>query len=429
VYQEETMSYQEGLSQWKQELSSHFPALSRPQVRILAIWSFALFAVQQVGMTRLCYWLTMTIGGRPGTWRQSLREWCYDAGEKKGMQRQELDVSACFAPLLAWVLQWWSPTQDKRLLLALDETPLGDRFHVLTISVLYRQCAIPVAWQVRGSRERGAWEPLWERLLSQLKPVVPQEWEVLVFADRGISGASLFRHIVSLQWHPFLRLTQRGSVRVQGREEYQPIKQLLSEQGVGWCGRVSCFASVQLRCTLLTGQGKGQKEPWVVITDLPAEQAQLAWYQMRYWIECGFKDLKSGGWKWQHSKIKQAHRMQRYLLVMAVSTLWEMSQAQSAQEALPVTKVQDLPPTHVARRRATGRQVPRELSCLSLGTLWVLRMAVLGQWQMQGRFVAFEWPQELPEATRKPPKKRHQPAKGGKKRWRMRRRLEQKQVA
>jgi hypothetical protein len=233
-----------------------------------------------------------------------LREWCYDAGEKKGMQRQELDVSACFAPLLAWVLQWWSPTQDKRLLLALDETPLGDRFHVLTISVLYRQCAIPVAWQVRGSRERGAWEPLWERLLSQLKPVVPQEWEVLVFADRGISGASLFRHIVSLQWHPFLRLTQRGSVRVQGREEYQPIKHLLSEQGVGWCGRVSCFASVQLRCTLLTGQGKGQKEPWVVITDLPAEQAQLAWYQMRYWIECGFKDLKSGGWKWQHSNTR-----------------------------------------------------------------------------------------------------------------------------
>jgi hypothetical protein len=50
------MSYQEGLSQWKQELSSHFPALSCPQVRILAIWSFALFAVQQVGMTRLCYW-------------------------------------------------------------------------------------------------------------------------------------------------------------------------------------------------------------------------------------------------------------------------------------------------------------------------------------------------------------------------------------
>jgi hypothetical protein len=266
-------------------------------------------------------------------------------------------------------------------------------------------------------------------MLSQLKAVVPQEWEVLVFADRGISGARLFRHIVSLQWHPFLRLTQRGSVQMQGREQYQPLKQLLREQGSGWCGRVSCFARVQLQCTLLTGQGKGQKEPWIVITDLPAEQAQLAWYQMRYWIECGFKDLKSGGWKWQHSKIKQAHRMQRYLLVMAVSTLWELSQAQSAQEALPVTNVQALPPTHVARRRATGRTIPRELSCLSLGTLWVLRMAVLGQWQMQGRFVAFEWPEELPEATRKPPKKRHQPAKGGKKRWRKRRRLQHQQVA
>jgi hypothetical protein len=424
------MSYREGLSQWQQLLSSHLPHLSCPQVRILACWSYALGILQQVGITRISYWLTLSIGGRPGTWRQSLREWCYDAEEKKGSVRRELEVSTCFVALLAWILAWWSGEQEKRLQLALDGTTLGSRFHILTISVLYRQCAIPVAWQVRGSRERGAWEPIWEQLLSQLKPAVPAEWMVLVSCDRGISGAHLFEHIVALGWHPFLRLAQRGNVRVQGRDDYVPMKQVLVDQGIGWCGEVVCYSGVQLACTLLTGQGKGQKEVWMVISDLEIEEARLGWYQMRFWIECGFADLKSRGWRWQHSKIVHAHRMQRYILVMAVSTLWQISQEQKAQAALPEKHLERLPEKHIARKQATGREQPRELSCLSLGNLWMLRMAVFGTWQMQGQFLAFAWPEHLPAVTRKrAPKKRHQRGKEGMKQWRKRRRLARKQSA
>ena len=33
--------------------------------------------------------------------RQQLREWCYDAADKKGSHRQEVDVTLCFAPRLA----------------------------------------------------------------------------------------------------------------------------------------------------------------------------------------------------------------------------------------------------------------------------------------------------------------------------------------
>ncbi|MBV9096021.1 MAG: hypothetical protein JO132_19475, partial [Streptosporangiaceae bacterium] len=73
------------------------------------------------------------------------REWCYDAADKRGLSRRAVDVAICCAPLLGWVLRHWGGT---RLALALDATTLGNRFVVLTISVLYRGCAIPVAWTV-----------------------------------------------------------------------------------------------------------------------------------------------------------------------------------------------------------------------------------------------------------------------------------------
>jgi len=58
-----------------------------------------------------------------------------------------------FAPLLRWVLRWWS-SDEQRLALAMDASNLGQRFTVLAVSVVYRGCAIPVAWAiVSGSKK------------------------------------------------------------------------------------------------------------------------------------------------------------------------------------------------------------------------------------------------------------------------------------
>jgi hypothetical protein len=48
----------------------------------------------------------------------------------------------------------------------MDATTLGQRFTVLCISVLYRGCAIPIAWKIVGTHEKGAWEPYWKALFS-----------------------------------------------------------------------------------------------------------------------------------------------------------------------------------------------------------------------------------------------------------------------
>jgi hypothetical protein len=98
------------------------------------------------------------------------------------------------------VLSWWTGTQ---VALALDATTLGDRFVVLAISVLYRGCAIPVAWVVLEAGKKKAWRREWLRMLRQLRAAVPRGWTVIVLADRGLYARWLFRRIVRLGWHPF----------------------------------------------------------------------------------------------------------------------------------------------------------------------------------------------------------------------------------
>jgi hypothetical protein len=55
----------------------------------------------------------------------------------------------------------------------------------------------------------------------------------------------------------------------------------------GWSGAVECFASsaCRLPCTLLAQWAAPHRDPWLILTDLPPEVAQVAWYAMRTWIE------------------------------------------------------------------------------------------------------------------------------------------------
>ena len=101
------------------------------------------------GLTAVTSFLAPLLGKKENTLRQRLREWYYDAKDKRGRNRLTLEVETCFLPLLRWIIAWW---QGSQLALALDSTALGDRFVVLALSVVYRGCAIPVAWTVLAAR-------------------------------------------------------------------------------------------------------------------------------------------------------------------------------------------------------------------------------------------------------------------------------------
>jgi hypothetical protein len=196
----------------------HLPHLSRPQAYVLALWSYGMVLAKSCGITSVAALLADLLDTSYSTMRQRLREWCYDAQDKKGQQRQEIDVTLSFAPLLSWVLSWWADSV-RCLALGMDATTLSDRFTVLAISVLYRGCAIPVAWKIVRSHEKGSWEPYWKELFTLLQGSVPKDWMVLVLADRGLYAPWLFKHIVCVGWHPFLRINLGGKVRPVGEEK------------------------------------------------------------------------------------------------------------------------------------------------------------------------------------------------------------------
>ena len=395
------MSYRDHLSQWEQTVSTHLPHLSRPQARVLALWSMTMIVVGSCGTTLVAAWLSCTVGGTEDSWRHRLREWCYDKWDKKGSQQSLVVACSCFGPLLRWVLSWWVDAGQQQLALAMDASTLSDRFTVLCISVLYRGCALPVAWAIVPAWGKGAWQPIWLDLFDLLVESVPSDWTVLVLADRGLYARWLYQHIQRVGWHPFLRINQGGKARPLGMDSYHWLATFAPVPGYWWSGQVRCFteASSRLDCTLVACWDEVHEERWFIVTDLLPAQADIAWYAMRAWIECGFKDTKRGGWNWHHTKMSDPRRAERHWVVMAVATLWVISVGGEIDASLPESSFATLPPTHIARRLSKQRAQQRRISCFARGILTICAALVVGDALPMGHLLAFSWPSSPPEPS------------------------------
>jgi hypothetical protein len=101
-------------------------------------------------------------------------------------------------------------------------------------------------------------------------------------------------------------------------------------------------------------------------------------------------------------------RAERLWLALAVSTLWVVGVGSQAEVTLAPKQVEQLPPTHIARKTAgTGTKGPRgrELSCVTRGRLRLLAAVWQGEAWPEASLWPEPWPQQFPPARKQPPAK------------------------
>ncbi len=358
------------IKKWENTIQQQLPVLSKPQAYVLALWSFAMVIIKSCTITSVSFFLAFLsedndelIATKQNSWRQRLREFCYNYEDKKGHKRKELNVQDCFPYLVKWIVKWWDSNQ---LAIALDATTLGLRFTVLAVSIVYRSCAIPVAWTISKGNAKGEWNTHWLRMLQDIKDSIPEHYIVFVMTDSGLCSPKIFRLVIKLKWHPLMRCNGTGYFK-NGDEYFRPIKSFAKAPGASWQGHGLAFKSSRLRCTLIAHWEEGQDEAWFILTDLPPEASNACLYGMRAWIEHGFRVTKSGFWQWDRTKMEDPERASRYWLVISIGTIWTMSVGGQADESIPASTIPDITQDgyHIRIRK-------RQISVCRLGWMKIL---------------------------------------------------------
>ena len=210
---------------------------------------------------------------------------------------------------MRWVLSLW---KSGDLALAIDPTTLFDRLCAVVVSVVYRGCAIPVAWVVLPGNKPGKHIDLIFELLDLLSVAISTHMRVIVMTDRGLRSPNLWEKIISFGWHPYMRQSINTTFCIDGGTR-MPARRLVSAPNGSFIGRGTAFRakSRRLRGTIIVIWVEGQAQPWIVPTDLPPSEAGASWHALRFWIETGFKALKSVGWQCRKTRRTDPARVER----------------------------------------------------------------------------------------------------------------------
>lgn len=305
------MSQHEVFCRWSSKISSQFPQLTKPQARLLALFSFGLAKTKSCALAAIAE--ALALWGKPDTVERRLQ---------RLLSNVRVDWAVSAQALAAWVL---TVLREPLVVLLVDETSLRDKLRVMSVCLAYRGRAIPLAWWCyRPDQWPKSQVALISQLLQQVAAVMPAGKTVLVEADRGIgSSPRLLRQIEALGWYYLVRV--QGQVRLRLADgRCVAFRSLVQRPGQRWGGWVWAFKKAGwMRCWAMAYWKRPQEQPWLLLTNWP--QAQDRWYGIRMWEELGFRDWKSMGWEWQRSRVWQPEHANRLWLVMALAYVWMLS--------------------------------------------------------------------------------------------------------
>jgi hypothetical protein len=303
------------LYQWNKEVRKAFAHLSKPQAAALAAFSLGVAKAKSCTLTKIAQSL-FALGNLPAVERRCQRF----------LRNAQVDWHAGSSALARWVLARAVPRGGKPLVLLVDETALHQHLKVMVVALAYRGRAIPLAWWCYSQYEYPLPQvELIDTLLEQIAPALPPGVPVLVEADRGIGcSPDLIAAVERRHWHYLFRV--QGSVQLVLADG----RQVSFGEWVPRPGRscpaqpVRAFKKAGWReCRALGYWKVGQKEPWLLLTNWPA--ATTAGYGLRMWEEAAFRDLKSNGFHWQRSRVRQPEHANRLWLLLALAYAWMVS--------------------------------------------------------------------------------------------------------
>ena len=318
------MGATEMVRQWRHGLKQLLPGLHGHALNALALFSVAMALSGHCHSGRLAAVAPSArarVVSRQRRWERLLGNRRLRPGEAMGMLARA--VARAVAPSLG------GPGPRRHVVLILDETPggVGGRLRCMKLSVAYRKRAVPIAFECYEPHRPPVPMPglLW-RLLRRagrsLAGPPRQDVEVTLLADRGLSWPIVLDCCVHLGWHYVLRLQRDTRVRFADGTVNPAWERARRRGAQGFGTGVEVFKKAGWReANVVATWEKRCREPWLLVTDLPATFMRCRNYCKRAWCEQLHRDEKSHGFNWHLSRVRDPAHAERLVLVMALATL------------------------------------------------------------------------------------------------------------
>lgn len=279
------------------------------------------------------------------------------------LHNDRIDPMKVYQPLVEKVMQEWA---GQTIYLALDTSQLWGRFTIVCLSLVYRGRALPVGWVICASGSATVGLAVYQQMLAQVAACIAPNSKVVFLADRGFVDVKLLQLLRQLDWHFRIRVKSNITIH-RATKGKKKVKALMPAPGGARFFRYVWLTERQYGPLSLalahvhTGHGY---EKWAIISDEPVGLHTLDEYRLRFDIEEGFLDFKSGGFQLESSQLEDSQSLGRLLLVIATAMLYLVSTGTAIVE--------------MGKRHFVDSHWFRGLSYTQIGWRWVKRALLWG---------------------------------------------------
>ncbi len=306
------------------------------------------------------------------------------------LQNERIQVHELYAPIIRQAIAEWGETT---LYLALDTSQIWKQFRIIRVSLVFRGRAIPLAWKVIIHDSSTVGFETYRDVLDRVAELLPEGSRVVLLADRGFVDTALMDYLTkTLRWHWRIRIKSSVNVYRKHRRRIK-VSSIRLKRGQARLWHNVYVTNKRLGPVhLALAKPQGTRETWIIVSDEPTSVATFDEYGLRFDIEENFLDDKSNGFHLTDSQIRSTKALERLLFVLAIATLFLVSQGVAVVEA--------------GKRRWVDPHWFRGSSYLKIGWKWVRQAAVRG-WALISKLVLSPQPDPEPAmASRKQAAKR-----------------------
>jgi len=242
---------------------------------------------------------------------------------RRWLDNKRIKVHKLYGPLIQQALSEWG---KQTLYLALDTSMLWGKYCIIRISIVYRGRAVPLVWKVLEHASSAVAFDAYKDLLNKAAQLlVPFQCQVVFLADRGFADTDLMAHLTKLGWQWRIRL--KGNFVIYRRGRRCKAKRITPA-----AGRAILWQNVRITgqhygpVHVAIARHPGSKEFWIVVSSEPASITTFVEYGLRFDIEENFLDDKSNGFQLEASLLRDAKALERLCFVLAITTLFLVSQ-------------------------------------------------------------------------------------------------------
>jgi hypothetical protein len=309
---------------------------------------------------------------------------------QRWLKNERIEVNNLYGPIIQSALAEWN---NQTLYLALDTSMLWDTYCLIRISIIYRGRSVPLTWKVIEHGSSSVAFETYVPLIEAARLLLPYQATIVFLADRGFVDTSLMKHLASMRWTWLIRAKSSLTIYRRG---HRPIRLghvgVQKGQALFW-HKIYVTGKKYGPVYLALGHPQGVNEKWAILSNQPTHVTTFDAYGLRFDIEEGFLDDKSNGFQLESSLNRSEDVLTRLCLVLALATLYLVSQGTEVVQA--------------GKRRLVDAHWFRGSSYLKIGWSYVRRALVTGDVLIG--YMRLD-PQEDPDpaiASRKQDEERH----------------------